>query len=60
MKAQAPRPGPRRLGRAGVLVAVVLAVLVVVVFVGRNLWHVSEVNEEPPAIDAGTNAGTRP
>ncbi|MDQ1902584.1 hypothetical protein RAH32_19355 [Paracoccus sp. WLY502] len=56
MTGQAPRPGPRRLGRAGIAVVAILVALVVVIFLGRNLWHASEVTEDPPAI----NAGARP
>lgn len=44
----APRPGPRRLGRAGVAILAMLAVVVVALFVGRNIWHATEVNEPPP------------
>ena len=53
MTGHEPKPGSRRLGRAGILVVAILAALVVVIFLGRNLWHASEVTEDPPAIDAG-------
>lgn len=46
-----PRPGPRRLGRAGVAVVVILIALALVLFVGRNLWHATEVDEDPPEIE---------
>mgnify|MGYP006949970026 CR=1 FL=1 len=46
-------PGPRRLGRAGVAVVAILAAVVLVLFVGRNLWHATEVDEAPPEIGAG-------
>lgn len=52
MTGQTPRPGPRRLGRAGILAVAILVALVVVIFLGRNLWHASEVTEDPPAIDS--------
>lgn len=50
---RAPRPGPRRLGRAGVAAVLILAAIVLVIFVGRNLWHATEVHDDPPAIDPG-------
>lgn len=45
-----PRPGPRRMGRAAVAAIVILVVVVIVMFVGRNIWHASEVDEAPPEI----------
>ena len=59
MRGQAPKPGPRRLGRAGmaviailvVLILVLILVLFLVLFLGRNLWHATEVDEAPPEID---------
>lgn len=47
-RAPVPPPGPRRLGRGAVAAIVLLAVIVVALFVGRNLWHATEVNEPPP------------
>ncbi|MTE01281.1 hypothetical protein GIY56_13405 [Paracoccus sp. YIM 132242] len=46
-------PGPRRLGRAGVAVVVILVAVMLVLFVGRNLWHASEVHDTPPEVEAG-------
>lgn len=51
MRNDAPRPGPRRLGRAGIAVIAILVVLVLVIFVGRNLWHASEVDDATPRMD---------
>ncbi|MCZ0960984.1 hypothetical protein [Paracoccus benzoatiresistens] len=45
-----PKPGPRRLGRAGVAVAVILVAIILVIFVGRNLWHATEVHDDSPEI----------
>lgn len=55
MRGQAPKPGPRRLGRAGMAVIAILVVLILVLFLvlflGRNLWHATEEDEAPPEID---------
>jgi hypothetical protein len=45
-----PKPGPRRLGRAGMAVVAILVAIILVMFVGRNLWHATEVHDEPPEI----------
>ena len=50
MSDRTPRPGPRRLGRAGVAAVAILVALAVVLFVGRNLWHATEVHDTPPEI----------
>ncbi|WP_347137464.1 hypothetical protein [Paracoccus sp. SSK6] len=50
MTGRAPRPGPRRLGRAGVAAVAILAAIILVIFLGRNLWHAAEVHNAPPEI----------
>lgn len=50
MTGPAPRPDPTRLGRAGVVVVAILAAVVLVFFIGRIVWHSSEVTEDPPEI----------
>ena len=40
-------PSPRRKARAGIIVAAIVLVLVVVIFVGRNLQHAEEMEENP-------------
>lgn len=50
MTGREPKPGPRRLGRAGVAVLAIVAATVLVLFVGRNLWHATEVDEPPPEV----------
>ena len=41
-------PNPRRKARAGVVVVVIVMLLVVIIFVGRNFWHATEVDENAP------------
>lgn len=53
MTGQAPRPGPRRMGRAGIAVIAILVVIMLVIFLGRNLWHATEVDEAPPETSQG-------
>lgn len=53
MTGREPKPGPRRLGRAGVAVVVILVAIALVLFVGRNLWHATEVQDDPPEVEAG-------
>ncbi len=50
MTGPAPKPGPRRLGRAGVAVIAILVVIMLAIFVGRNLWHATEADDPPPEI----------
>ena len=50
MTDQGPKPGPRRLGRAGAAVVVIVVAVVLVMFVGRNLWHATEVESPPPEV----------
>lgn len=38
------------MGRAEVAAIAILIAIVVVVFVGRMIWHASEVDEPPPEI----------
>lgn len=40
------KPSSRRLGRAGVMVVAILLAVIVLVFVGRNIWHVDKLHEE--------------
>lgn len=51
MTGGAGKPGPRRLERAGIAAVAILVVMVLVIFFGRTLWHATEVEEAPPAID---------
>lgn len=41
-------PGPRRKGRAGLVIVVIVLVLVVVIFVTRNIEHAQDLEENPP------------
>lgn len=47
----APKPGPRRLGRAGIAAVIIIAAIILVIFFGRNIWHATEVTEDPPEIE---------
>ncbi|WP_395331820.1 hypothetical protein WBP06_03295 [Novosphingobium sp. BL-8H] len=40
------KPSSRRLGRAGAFVAGVILLVIVLVFVGRNVWHAEELKHE--------------
>jgi len=40
------KPSSRRLGRAGIMVAAIILVVMVVVFAGRNLWHAEKLEKE--------------
>ncbi|AOR80933.1 hypothetical protein BES08_25710 (plasmid) [Novosphingobium resinovorum] len=40
------QPSSRRLGRAGIMVAVILLAVIVLVFAGRTLWHAQELEQE--------------
>ena len=50
-------PGPKRKGRAGIVVVVVLFVVIAVIFVARNIEHAQELEEHPspPLPTAGPN-----
>ncbi|GHC84429.1 hypothetical protein [Novosphingobium pokkalii] len=36
----------RRFGRAGLTVAVIVAAIILVIFVGRNVWHARVLHQE--------------
>lgn len=40
-------PGPKRKGRAGAIVVAIVILLAIVVFVGMNLQHAQELEENP-------------
>jgi len=40
------KPSSRRLGRAGLLIVAILAVPMVIVFAGRNIWHADKLEKE--------------
>ncbi|MFC3169075.1 hypothetical protein [Paracoccus fontiphilus] len=48
-----PKPGPRRLGRAGIAAVAIIVAIVLVMFLGRNLWHATEVHDDPPETEQG-------
>ena len=41
-------PGPRRKGRAAIVVAAIVVVVILAIFVGFNLQHSTEVDENTP------------
>ena len=41
-------PSPRRKGRAGVIVVALVLFMAVAIFVGMNLEHSQELDENPP------------
>ncbi len=49
------RPGNRRLAKAGAWVALLLAVIIIAIFFGRNIWHYEELKEDQ---QNGTNVAT--
>ena len=56
-----PTPGPRRKGRAGIVIAAIVVIVAIVVFVGMNLDHAKEAAETPgggPQHTGTTPAGT--
>ncbi|TDW61669.1 hypothetical protein EDF57_10872 [Novosphingobium sp. PhB55] len=40
------KPSPRRLQRAGITVVVILLAMIVLIFVGRNIWHAERLDQE--------------
>jgi hypothetical protein len=40
------QPSARRLGRAGIMVAVIVLTVIVLVFAERTLWHAKELEQE--------------
>ncbi|MDR6510617.1 hypothetical protein J2792_001483 [Novosphingobium capsulatum] len=41
-----PEQRARRFGRAGLTVAIIIAAIILVIFVGRNLWHARVLHQE--------------
>ncbi|MFQ8433174.1 hypothetical protein [Amaricoccus sp. W119] len=48
-------PGPKRKGRAGVIVVAIVILLAIVVFVGMNLQHARELEQNPTPGTTQTN-----
>ncbi|MYL99654.1 hypothetical protein GR702_17995 [Novosphingobium sp. FGD1] len=46
---------PKRKGRAAIAVVTIILALIVIIFVGRNLWH-SDVEERDEAIETQQQA----
>ncbi|WP_022681728.1 hypothetical protein [Sphingobium bisphenolivorans] len=40
------QPSSRRLGRAAIVIVVIVLAMFVLVFVGRNVWHGEELHED--------------
>jgi len=41
-----PERRARRFGRVGLAVAIIVAITIVVIFVGRNIWHAQVTHQE--------------
>jgi hypothetical protein len=48
-------PRPKRKARAGVVIAAIVALIVVVTFVARNIQHSTETDENPAPTGAQVN-----
>lgn len=51
-----PTPGPRRKGRAGLVIAVIVVLVAIAVFVGMNIDHAKEAAETPGGGPPNTGA----
>lgn len=49
MKDDPKRPSSRRLGRVAIAAVAILVAIMIVIFVGRNLWHGEELEEDQAA-----------
>jgi hypothetical protein len=56
MSSDPSSPNPRRKARAGIIVFAIVLIVAVVIFVGLNLQHASDLAESPPAPPAPTSA----
>lgn len=45
-------PPPRNTGRAAALIVLAIAVIIAILFIGRNVWHGEELQDNQ---EAGTN-----
>ena len=45
-------PPPFRAGRAAVLIVLIIAVIIAILFIGRNVWHGEELQDNQ---EAGNN-----
>lgn len=44
-----PPPSPRKAGRAAAWVLLVIVALILILFVGRNIWHGEELQQDQQA-----------
>ena len=41
-------PGPRRKGKAGIVIVAAVILMAIITFVGMNMQHAKELEENPP------------
>ena len=49
---QSEKPSPRRAGKAGLWISAIVIAIILVIFVGRNIWHdEAEEASRPSRVD---------
>jgi uncharacterized protein YpmB len=51
-------PGTRRKGRAAITVVAIILAVIVVIFVGRNLWYANETSNAHESSEAATGGAS--
>ncbi len=53
-------PGPGKLGRAAIYIVGIFAIVFLIVFLGRNIWHGEELGEDQATGQNLTNTHDQP